>query len=91
MCSFLGDQGALWAFDALTPGTALYRATNGTSGVQPTGLTGTMTVIPSTYTFSPFSVDMNQIENADKAYIIKTPSTTTGGGTTGGGSSGGGC
>ena len=85
------DQGALWAFDALTPGTALYRATNGTSGVQPTGLTGTMTVIPSTYTFSPFSVDMNQIENADKAYIIKTPSTTTGGGTTGGGSSGGGC
>jgi len=85
------DQAALWAFDALTPGTALYRATNGTSGVQPTGLTGTMTVIPSTYTFSPFSVDMNQIENADKAYIIKTPSTTTGGGTTGGGSSGGGC
>lgn len=83
------DQAALWSFDALTPGTALYRATNGTPGVAPV-LTGTMTVIPATYTYSPFASEMNQIENADRAYI--TPATTTTGtGTNSGGTAGGGC
>ena len=74
-------QANLWGFNALTPGTANARSIG--------ALTGTNTLLPSNYVYSPFQVEMNQIEKADKAYITPGGTGTTTTGT--GGSTGGGC
>lgn len=69
-------QIAAWAFDTRIQGT------------MPT--TGTLATLLTGYALNaPSSTLMNQIENADKAYM--TPVTTTGGTVTTGGSAGGGC
>jgi len=80
-------QAAVWAFDANTPGTTSPRSLGA-------ALTGTNVILPGSFVYLPTQPEMNQIEEADRAYMVPATSTTTNT-TTGGGSSsansGGGC
>jgi thiosulfate/3-mercaptopyruvate sulfurtransferase len=80
------DFAAAWAFDAVTPGTAATRSTGG-------ALTGTGALLP--YLYLPTQPEMNQVEEADRAFMAPaSPGTTTTTTPTGGSSSGnagGGC
>jgi thiosulfate/3-mercaptopyruvate sulfurtransferase len=78
------DLAAAWAFDAVTPGTTTTRSTGG-------ALTGTGALLP--YLYLPTLPEMNQVEEADRAFMgpASTGTTVPTGGNTGGGNAGGGC
>jgi thiosulfate/3-mercaptopyruvate sulfurtransferase len=82
------SQAAVWAFDANSPGTTTSRSVGG-------ALTGTNVILPGSFVYLPTQPEMNQIEEADRAYMVPATTTTTTTTTTGGGStstnSGGGC
>jgi 3-mercaptopyruvate sulfurtransferase SseA len=79
------DFAAAWAFDAVTPGTTAPRSTGG-------ALTGAGVLLP--YLYLPTQPEMNQIEEADRAFMAPassgTTTVTTGGGSSSG-NAGGGC
>jgi 3-mercaptopyruvate sulfurtransferase SseA len=81
-----GTQANTWAFDAVTPGTLTTRSV----GTLPAPVPGENPFMPGYFMYQPIQTEVNQIENADRAYI----SATRGGGTTpggGGGGTGSGC
>jgi 3-mercaptopyruvate sulfurtransferase SseA len=79
-------QAAVWAFDGNTPGTANPRSVGGT-------FTGTNVIVPGNPVFLPSQPEMNQVEEADRAYMVPatTAPTSTGAGSSSGTNPGGGC
>ena len=66
-------QANAWAFDAVTPGTALFRAV----GTLPLPVAGENPFVPGNFIYFPGQAEVNQIEVNDSKFM-----TTTGGGTT---------
>lgn len=67
------SQANAWAFDALTPGTTLFRSV----GVLPAPVAGENPFMPGNFIYLPAQTEVNQIEASDSKYI-----SATGGGTT---------
>ena len=66
-------QANAWAFDAVTPGTALFRAV----GTLPLPVAGENPFVPGNFIYQPGQTEVNQIEVNDSKHM-----STTGGGTT---------
>jgi 3-mercaptopyruvate sulfurtransferase SseA len=78
------SQAAAWAFDVSTPATAAMRS----FGALAVPVAGENPFVPGNFMYSPFQSEMNQIENADRAYMGRSQSggsTPGGGGTPGSG------
>lgn len=66
-------QANAWAFDVLTPGTALFRSV----GTLPAPVAGENPFLPGNFIYPPSQTEVNQIEVDDSKFI-----SATGGGTT---------
>lgn len=66
-------QAGAWAYDALTPGTALFRSV----GALPLPVAGENPFVPGNFIYQPGQTEVNQIEVNDSQFM-----STTGGGTT---------